>query len=103
MKALAERVAKITSGYKEFGHPIAINAALEPEDLQAAQGVSKELKLAASIPKLCTLVTARGFDAAIHDAVGKIHNRSCYQTYGRDLMPRDLSNYLNADFKGEYL
>ena len=103
MKALAERVAKITSGYKEFGHPIDINTALDPEYLKAADEVSKELKLAAPIPKLCMLVTASPFDAAIHDAFGKVHNRSCYQTYGRDLMPRDLSNYLNADFKGEYL
>ena len=103
MKELAERVAKITSRYKEFGHPIDINAALEPEYLETAREVSKELKLAAPIPKLCTLVTASPFDAAIHDAFGRVHNRSCYQTYGRDLMSRDLSNYLNADFKGEYL
>jgi len=103
MKSLAERVAKITSVYKEYGHPIDINAALEPEYLKSADEVSKQLKLAAPIPKLCTLVTASPFDAAIHDAFGKVHNRSCYQTYGRDLMPRDLSNYLNVDFKGEYL
>ncbi|HKQ74512.1 MAG TPA: enolase C-terminal domain-like protein [Blastocatellia bacterium] len=103
MKTLAERVAKITSGYKEFGHPIDINVALEPEYLKAADEVSKQLKLVAPIPKLCAQVTASPFDAAIHDAFGKLHNRSCYQTYGRDLLPRDLSNYLNADFKGEYL
>jgi len=103
MRSLAERIAKITSGHKEFGHPIDINAALEPEYLKAAAEISKALTLAAPIPKLCTLVTASAFDAAIHDAFGKIHNRSCYQTYGRDLAPRDLSSYLNADFKGEYL
>jgi L-alanine-DL-glutamate epimerase-like enolase superfamily enzyme len=103
MKALAERVTKITSSYKEFGHPIDINVALEPEYLKAADEVSKELKLAAPIPKLCALVTASPFDAAIHDAFGKVHNRSCYRTYGRDLLPRDLSSYLNSDFKGEYL
>jgi L-alanine-DL-glutamate epimerase-like enolase superfamily enzyme len=103
MKSLAERIAKITSGHKEFGHPIDINVALEPEYLKAAAEISKALALAAPIPKLCALVTASAFDAAIHDAFGKIHNRSCYQTYGRDLAPRDLSSYLNADFKGEYL
>lgn len=102
MKALAERVAKITSGYNEFGHPIDINFALEPEYLKAAAEVSKELKLIAPIPKLCTLVTASAFDAAIHDAFGKLHGRNCYQTYGRDLMTRDLSFYLNKDFKGEF-
>ena len=103
MKELADRIAEITSGYKEYGHPIDINVALEPEYLKAAAEISKTLTLFSPIPKLCTLVTASAFDAAIHDAFGKIHNRSCYQTYGRDLMPRDLSNYLNADFKGEYL
>lgn len=102
MKTLAERVAKITSGYKDFGHPLDINFALEPEYLKAAAEVSKELKLVSPIPKLCTLVTASAFDAAIHDAFGKLHGRSCYQTYGSDLMTRDLSNYLNKDFKGEF-
>ncbi|HEX2490947.1 MAG TPA: enolase C-terminal domain-like protein [Blastocatellia bacterium] len=103
MKSLAERIAKITSSYKEYGHPIDINVALEPEYLKAAAEIPKALALSSPIPKLCALVTASAFDAAIHDAFGKIHNRSCYQTYGRDLMPRDLSNYLNADFKGEHL
>jgi len=103
MKALAERISKITANYKEYGHPIDLNVALEPEYLKAAAEVSKELKLASPIPKLCTLVTASAFDAAIHDAFGKLHHRSCYQTYGRDLLSRDLSHYLNQDFKGEYL
>jgi L-alanine-DL-glutamate epimerase-like enolase superfamily enzyme len=103
MKELAGRIAEITSGYKEYGHPIDVNAALEPEYLKAAAEISKALMLSSPIPKLCALVTASPFDAAIHDAFGKVHNRNCYQTYGRDLAPRDLSNYLNADFKGEYL
>jgi L-alanine-DL-glutamate epimerase-like enolase superfamily enzyme len=102
MKSLAERIAKITSGHTEFGHPIDINAALEPEYLKAAETL-KTPTLSSPIPKLCALVTASAFDAAIHDAFGKVHNRSCYQTYGRDLMSHDLSAYLNADFKGEYL
>ncbi len=103
MKALAARIAKTTAGHKEYNHPIDINTALEPEYLKAASEVSGELKLLTAIPKLCTLVTASPFDAAIHDAFGKIHNRSCYQTYGPDLMPRDLAHYLNQDFKGEHL
>src|SRR5262245_12572490 len=103
MRLLAERIAKITQSYKEYGHPIDLNTALEPEYLKAATDVSKDLKLLAPIPKLCTLVTASAFDAAIHDAFGKLHNRSCYQTYGRDLVSRDLSQFLGPDFKGEYL
>jgi len=103
MKALAERINKITNSYKESGHPIDINTALEPEYLKAAAEVSQALKLDTPIPELCVLVTASPFDAAIHDAFGKVHRRNAYQTYGRDLMTHDLSYYLGKDFKGEYL
>lgn len=102
MKTLAERIAKLTLSYREFGHPIDINSALEPEYLKAAAELSKELRLSAAIPKLCTLVTASAFDAAIHDAFGKLHKRNCYQTYGQDLMTQDLAHYLNKDFKREF-
>jgi hypothetical protein len=103
MKALAERLAKITGGYREAGHPVDINHALEPAYLKAADEVSRDLKLTDPIPKLCTLVVASPFDAAIHDAFGKAHGRNCYRTYGPDFMTHDLSRYLGPAFKGEYL
>jgi len=103
MKALAERLAKLTGDCKEAGHPVDINAALEPAYLAAAVEVSRQSKLAEPIPKLCTLVVASPFDAAVHDAFGKLHGRSCYRTYGPDLMGHDLSRYLGAEFTGEYL
>ncbi len=61
------------------------------------------MALAEPIPKLCTLVTASAFDAAIHDAFGKIHNRNTYSTYGPDLLPSDLSKYLGGGYKGRHL
>ena len=103
MKELAKRIGPITAGYKDYGHPIDINTTLEPEYLKAAALVSRELRLPAPIPKLCTLVTASAFDAAIHDAFGKAHGRSCYATYGADLMERPLSAYLGEAFRGERL
>lgn len=103
MKVLSDRVAAITRAYKEYGHPIDLNHALEPEYLRSADIVSRELRLEEAIPKLCTLVVASPFDAAIHDAFGKLHNRSTYQTYGPDLMRHDLSHYIGSEFKGEYL
>jgi L-alanine-DL-glutamate epimerase-like enolase superfamily enzyme len=96
MKQLAQRIAAITQAFPEYGHPIDINAALEPAILAAAAEI-------ADIPKLCTLVAASPFDAAIHDAFGKLHGRNCYSTYSADLMPRDLSAYLGRNFRGEYL
>jgi len=103
MKVLAERVRKITADYPEYGHPIDINWALERSYLQAAAEVSKELGLAEPIPKLCTLVTASPFDAAIHDAFGKLYKRSSYRTYGPDFMGQELGHYLGADLRGETL
>jgi L-alanine-DL-glutamate epimerase-like enolase superfamily enzyme len=103
MKKLAARIADVTGAYREPGHPIDINTALEPEYLKAAAAVSSEIGLAAPIPKLAMLVTASAFDAAIHDGFGKVHGRSAYQSLGRDLMARDLSSFLGPDFRGEFL
>ena len=55
------------------------------------------------IPKLCTLVVASAFDAAIHDAYGKAFGVSSYATYGPSFMAHDLSQDLGPEFKGEYL
>jgi L-alanine-DL-glutamate epimerase-like enolase superfamily enzyme len=103
MKVLTERISKITNSYKEFGHPVDLNWALERDYIKAAGEVSRELKLSQPVPDLCTLVVASPFDGAVHDAYGKLHGRSAYQTYGPDLMPYDLSHYIGSEFKGEYL
>ncbi len=102
MKALAERIAKISAGCKQAGHPIDLNVLLEPEYLRAAAEVGQRLKLDEPIPKLCTLVTASPIDAAIHDAFGKVHGVNCYHTYGPEFMSHDLSHYLTPEFKGEF-
>jgi L-alanine-DL-glutamate epimerase-like enolase superfamily enzyme len=102
MKRLAERIRKITADYKEPGHPIDINRALEPEYLRAAADVTGEMSLDQPVPRLCTLVTASPFDAAIHDAFGKVHKLNSYLTYGPEFMSYDLAHYLAPQFKGEY-
>ncbi len=102
MKALASRISKITAAYRETGHPIDINYTLEPAYLRAAAEVSKRLDLAEPIPKLCTLVTASPFDAALHDAFGKVHGLNCYHTYGPHFMAHDLARFLRPEFRGEY-
>ncbi len=103
MKTLAGRIGAITRNAGVRGHPVDINIALEPEYLKAAVEVSRDLNLSLPIPKLCTLVTFSPFDAAVHDAYGKLHGLSCYETYGPQFLPRDLSAYLNQDFRGEFL
>jgi L-alanine-DL-glutamate epimerase-like enolase superfamily enzyme len=103
MKGLASRLSTLTSDCPEIGHPLDIAHALEPEYLKAAADLSAELTLSEPIPKLCTLVVASPFDAAIHDAFGKVHRRNVYDTYGSDLMTHDVSRYLGPDFEGARL
>jgi L-alanine-DL-glutamate epimerase-like enolase superfamily enzyme len=103
MKALADRISRITAACPEVGHPLDLNHVLEPEYLKAAREVSAARKLDEAIPKLCALVVASPFDAAIHDAFGKVHGRNVYATYGADLLPGDLSRYLGPDFRGARL
>ena len=102
MKALADALQPLTASCDERGHPIDLFRALEPEYLRAAADVSATRTLPSPIPKLCTLVVASAFDAAIHDAYGKAFGVSCYETYGPSFMKRDLSDDLGPEFKGEY-
>jgi hypothetical protein len=102
MKALAAEIARVTGSYGELGHPLEINWDLAPLYLKAAAEVSERLRLADPIPKLCTLVTAAAFDAAIHDAYGKVHQINSFDTYSREFMNHDLSHYLGAEYKEKY-
>jgi L-alanine-DL-glutamate epimerase-like enolase superfamily enzyme len=103
MKAVVGRVSDITGNYREFGHPIDITHALEPAYHRAAADEAKRLATPDPIPPLCTLVAASPFDAALHDAFGKVHGLNCFSTYGSDFMSHDLGHYLGAEFKGEWL
>ena len=103
MVALAGELRRLTAGCDEQGHPLDLFRALEPAYLTAAANLSRTRELPAQIPKLCTLVVASAFDAAIHDAYGKAFGVSCYETYGPAFMTHDLSRDLGAPFRGEYL
>lgn len=103
MKALAEKVHRLTKDYSQAGHPLEINHELKADYQRAAQEVTKERQLAEPIPELCMLVVVSAFDAAIHDAFGKMHGLNCYYTYGSDFVSQDLSHFLGEQFKGEYL
>ena len=100
MQELAKRVRTITADCKEYGHPVELGVLLEPVWLKAAADLSRELALDAPIPKLCTLVTASPFDAALHDAYGKLHGKSVWRCYGREYLHDDLGQFLGAEFRG---
>ena len=103
MKSLAQRMAGITRDFRDYAHPLDMNQELEPEYLKAAGAVERAMDLPRPIPKLCTLVTASPFDAALHDAFGRLHGRNSFTMCGHEFVRYDLAHYLNADFRGEYL
>jgi L-alanine-DL-glutamate epimerase-like enolase superfamily enzyme len=103
MTALVGSIRDITAGHKAYGHPIDLLWALEAPYLKAADVIAKARALPEPIPKLSTLTAASPFDAAVHDAFGKLHGVSSYQTYGPDFMSHDLAHYLGAEFKGEWI
>ena len=100
---LIGRIAAVMGRCKEPGHPIDLGRTLDPAYLEEAAAVTRERRLAEPIPHLCTMVAASAFDAALHDAFGKLHGLSSYETYGPDFMNHDLGHYLGSDFAGEPL
>ena len=102
MKALAESLAKTTASARAVGHPLEIYHELAPAFEETSSAVSRRLELPEPIPKLALLVVSGAFDAAIHDAYGKLHGVSSFATLGSRYMNRDLSSYLGAEFRGEY-
>lgn len=103
MKILAEHIHNIVGSSNAFGHPVELMTDLEPDFLSATSDVTRELQMQEPIPKLCTLVVASPFDAAVHDAYGRVHAVNVYNAYGSDYMNRDLADYLTPEFAKEYL
>jgi L-alanine-DL-glutamate epimerase-like enolase superfamily enzyme len=100
MQFVASRLADIYRGRTAFGHPVDTTHELEPEFFAAGDEFIRTHNLPEPMPKLATLVVASAFDAALHDAYGKLHGRNCFQTYGPEFLSNDLGHYLGAEFRG---
>jgi L-alanine-DL-glutamate epimerase-like enolase superfamily enzyme len=104
MKTLVVEFASIMGVCgNEFSHPIELAHQVEPMFLAKTVEVGKELDLNEPIPPLCALVAASAWDAALHDAFGKVHGLNSYHTYGSNFLPYDLGRYLGDDFRGQWL
>jgi len=99
MRRLAARLREIMADCQSYGHPVELNHELEPAWLRAAS----EIPSPEPIPKLAVLVTASPFDAALHDAYGKLCGASVYHCYTHEHLREDLGRYLGAEFRGLHL
>ncbi len=98
MQHFAGLTASLYSECKISGHPIDITHGVEPKLLSTAVPGLPE-----AMPALAKLVVGSAFDAALHDAFGKLHGLNCYHTYGPDFLEHDLGHYLGKDFAGDRL
>jgi L-alanine-DL-glutamate epimerase-like enolase superfamily enzyme len=99
MEDLAGRLAPAFRSFDLTAHPVEIGHAFEAELFRRAG----EIQLAEPMPRLSALVVASPFDAALHDAYGRVHGRHVWECYGPEWLEHDLSRYLDPGFKGESL
>lgn len=99
----ASEIAELANDYPDYAHPIDIVEQLWGEYDHQAKHVQQKQKLPEPLPILAQLVAASPLDAALHDAYGRVHGQNSYNLLSSTYMNDDLSQYLDASFKGEYL
>lgn len=103
MRTFAEEIVNLGSVCNEYGHPIDLSYHLSAEYEHTAKRICQRMKLPETMPELARLVAASPFDAALHDAYGRLHGMNSYNTLTAKHMHHDLSEYLDKQFAGEYL
>lgn len=101
MKQATRMLCELYRGNTSVAHPIRIT-----HDLESRFGFNRirdEIRTRERMPLLALLVVASAFDAALHDAYGKVHGLNCYHTYGPPFFDDDLGDYLGEEFRGDKL
>lgn len=103
MRRLSDRVALAAQALQDFAHPLVHGCCLAGQLDQLAEEVVREHNVGEGMPRLAALVAASPIDAALHDAYGKVNGVNSFRALGSDYIDRDLSCFLNDDFRQEYL
>lgn len=103
MRSLATRLVHRANLKNDFAHPLDHVHDLHAEYARLAEEVAKEKSLPEPMPMLAMLVAASPLDAALHDAFGKANDINSFNGLSEEFASHDLSHYLDAGFKGEYL
>ncbi|MCA9080930.1 MAG: hypothetical protein KDA58_10255 [Planctomycetaceae bacterium] len=103
MTDFSERIVRLVDGLDEYGHPIDLVFHVSAEYHHSAKVIAERRKLSEPLPELAQLVAASPIDAALHDAFGKVNDVNSYNALSKEFMARDLSEYLDEQFQGEYL
>jgi len=103
MCAFATQIVELAKDYPDYAHPLDIVLQLSAEYPHQARQLQNKLDLGEPYPELAQLVAASALDAALHDGYGRALGLNSYDTLSSQFMNYDLSEYLDASFKGEYL
>ncbi|MFH5804093.1 enolase C-terminal domain-like protein [Alienimonas sp. DA493] len=103
MKAFAERTGVAFGRLNVYGDAIEHGTRLLQTHEETARSLRAEGVQSEPVPPLAQLVAASPIDAALHDAVGRVHDRSSFDVLGPAFLNQDLSAYLDERFAGETL
>ena len=99
VEVLKERV----NGIEEIGDPLQLTLQMAAEYPDIRRVIGRALGDEKAMPQLAALVAASPVEAAIHDAFGRLQQRSAFACLGTEWINQDLSHFLNEDFEGEFL
>lgn len=99
---LANRLASKVSQADLSGDPLQLTRQIASLRDSIASEMETELKIAGGIPKLAAMLAGSPLEAAVHDAMGRAHQRNCFECLSKDFLNEDLAAYLGEDFAGRY-
>ncbi len=98
-------LAKQWTTFPGHGHPLEIGHDFQVHELpRLLNDFNENIGLETEkMPWLAALICCSPFDIALHDAYGRLHGRSIYETYAPPFMNRDLADFLTAEPDGRSL
>jgi L-alanine-DL-glutamate epimerase-like enolase superfamily enzyme len=104
MRALCSALAATLPRWTpDARHPLHHGVAWEHAVDALAAEESRRRSLVEAIPRLAALNCLSIYDAALHDAFGRLLGVTSYATLNRELLPEDLSHYLGPLGEGRHL
>lgn len=101
--ALCDRVAEAATKIEFGSHPIEFGMRLKTEAGVVAKELAEVMKLTEPIPDLAVMLACSSIDAAVHDAFGRMHNRSSFACMTKEFLPQNLDTWLGLEFAGLHL
>ncbi len=99
--ALCDRVAESATKIEFGSHPIEFGMRLKAEAGKVAKELAEVMKLTEPIPDLAVMLACSSIDAAVHDAFGRMHNRSSFACMTKEFLPQNLDTLVRPGVRGD--